>query len=142
MQQLTPDVQETIAKWAYYTINSWRLKIRELRIRSSGDFERSFTSHIMVAAGGDLEKVKFMFKFYGVFVDMGVGKGTKIGDVAENKLSRRLQGKQAGNRRRRKPWQNKVTAYNTHRLAEILQEQYGIKARVAIASNLPRVIGK
>lgn len=134
------DTQETVEQWARFVIADWRKKVQKLKIGKSGRAEASFASHVMVAANGDFQKVQFFFRYYLKFVDMGVGKGTAIGQVAENKTSRRLQGSMAGNRRRPKKWQNKVMAFSVLKLTEIMQQQYGLKALLAITAPLDKKV--
>lgn len=117
------NIRGTIDAWARYTVADWRKAILKQKIGDSGDLNRSFGYQLHIK-GIELIRIQFRFHYTGKFVDMGVGKGVKIGDVGELKISRRLQGKSNGNRRRRKPWLNKPFEYNKSRLAEIIARLY------------------
>ena len=123
-------------KWARITIKRWRKKIRQLRIGSSHELNKSFIKDVIGAANGDLIKIEFAFNYYGKFVDMGVGKGSKISQVKENRTSRRLEGRMLGNRRRPKKWYSKTFHAESMRLLEIMSEHYSNLGSVAITENI------
>ena len=127
---------EIADKWAKITIKRWRKKLRQYRIGNSKELYKSFTKNVIGAARGDLLKIEFAFHYYGKFVDMGVGKGTKIGDVKENRTARRLEGRMLGNRRRPKRWYSKTFHAESMRLYEIMGEHYSDLGSVAITENI------
>jgi hypothetical protein len=118
--------------WANITIKEWRTKIVAQKMNRSNQLWQSFITNVVSQADGDLVKIEFAFKYYGKFVDMGVGKGTKLGGVTENKTSRRVYGKMLGNRRRPKKWYSKTLQHEIYRLADVL----GIKYSKAVASEI------
>lgn len=122
--------------WAKITIRRWRKKIRTLKIGETNSLYDSFVRDVIGAANGDLIKIDFAFKYYGKFVDMGVGKGTKISGVKESKTSRRLEGRMLGNRRRAKKWYSKTFHAETMRLREILVEHYAEMGSLTIIENI------
>ncbi len=122
--------------WAKITIENWQKKLHKFRIGYSLDLENSFSKEIISSPQGELIKISFEFKYYGKFVDMGVGKGTKLGDVKENRTSRRLEGRILGNRRRPKKWYSKTFHAETARLAEIMAEEFAHAGVLNIVENI------
>lgn len=128
-----------VHEWAKYTIERWVGKITALKIGDSGALKASFQDFIESSANGDIERIKFMYLYYGAFVDMGVGKGQKIGETKEAALERRLLGTRKGGRRAKK-WYGKTLRAETLALASIMQQHYGIKATNHITETLPERI--
>jgi hypothetical protein len=128
--------QETATAWAEITVKDWLANIKKMKIGLTGDFERSFVSQVHTAANGDLSKISLAFMYYGTFVDMGVGRGTRLGDVQENKINRALTGRRGGNRRRPKKWN--TLERHVWKLGRILEEKYQIAGFNAILDELPR----
>jgi hypothetical protein len=122
--------------WAKITVKVWREKIVKLRIIDRSQLWQSFIHNVVSQTGGDVTKIEFAFLYYGKFVDMGVGKGVKIGDVKESATSRRLEGKMLGNRRKPKKWYSKTIAAEVKRLAEIMEYEYSHKAALTIVENV------
>ncbi len=102
--------------------------MRSQKIGGTLDLARSLNYEVMESAGGDVQKVKFFYNYYGMFVDMGVGKGTKIGSVKDYTISRRLEGKHGGNQRHAKKWYSKTMYAEVLKLGALMQQQYGKKA--------------
>lgn len=118
----------TLEKWAKYTVADWQRKQKELKMGDSMKLYQSFAYHVILAANGDFGKVKFLYQYYGMFSDMGVGKGVSLNEVKDLSSSRRLEGQLLGNRRRPKKWYTKPLAYQVKRLAEIMRDVYGEQA--------------
>ncbi len=125
--------------WARITIKVWRDKIVKLKAVDHSQLWQSFIYDVIAEAGGNVIKIEFAFLYYGKFIDMGVGKGVKIGDVKENANSRRLEGKMLGNRRRPKKWYSKPFAHEVARLSEIMEEEYGHLSALQIKENLENI---
>lgn len=109
---------EMAEKWAGYVIERWIRKIQSLDIGSTGELLKSLESQVTVDANGNPEKVTFLFLYYGIFVDMGVGRGVKFG--------------QSSDRRKRKPWYSSVFMKQVAVLGRKMAERYGYDA-----ANLP-----
>jgi len=122
--------------WAKITIKRWRKKLRAMRIGDTKELYRSFTKNVIGAANGDVMKIDFAFHYYGKFVDMGVGRGTSISGVKENRTARRLEGRMLGNRRRPKKWYSKTFYAESKRLVEIMGEHYSDLGSVTITENI------
>lgn len=127
----------TATAWAEVTIKEFRKRIKNKRIGSSGRLAREFAKHVESSAGGDVQKIKMSFMFYGMFVDMGVGKGTKINDVKENAIQRRLTGSR-GIKRRPKKWYSETMETEVFQLGRIMAEKYGVIAFNEIKEILPK----
>jgi hypothetical protein len=130
--------REIAIAWANITIKRWRKKIDRMKIgqHSSRELFRSFQYNVQASAGGDVQKIEFAFRFYGKFVDMGVGRGTKVGDQPMSYGMGRLSGKFLGMKRTPKKWYSKTLYSETQRLVEILQEEYGHRGQIIISENI------
>jgi hypothetical protein len=134
MESNTP-VLETVIAWADIVEKIWLDKITKLGISSTYMLEESFRHEVLSNAGNPTQ-VSFAFRFYGRFVDMGVGKGVPLSEVKEQAISRRLEGKNAFNSRRPKPWYGKTFHAERLKLAEILAKKYARKAALTIVENM------
>lgn len=130
------DLRVTLEAWADIVLELWQEKIDRLNIGVSWQLVDSLVQHIISEAGGNISMIEFAFKYYGKFVDMGVGNGVDLGSVGDLQTERRLVGKETGNRRRPKPWYNKTLYAQTQRLVEILAEKYARKGLLAIIENV------
>ena len=128
--------REIAEAWAKITIIKWKRKLASNRIGNTGTLLRSFKYNVLASAQGNVLKITLLFEYYGRFVDMGVGKGVKIGDVKESAASRKLSGKMLGNRRRPKKWYSKTFHAEVMKLSEIFAKEYGHRGVVAITENL------
>jgi hypothetical protein len=124
--------------WAKITIQLWKKNMSRMKIgqNSSGDLYRSFKFKVIAASGGNVDRIEFAFTYYGKFLDMGVGKGTKLGDRPISRGSRVLADKMLGTARKPKKWYSRTFYGEAHRLFEILQKEYGRKAQVVISENI------
>jgi len=133
---MVQDERQIADAWAKITIKRWQKKIQGLKIGESGELTRSFLFDVVASARGDVLKIDFAFKYYGKFVDMGVGKGTKLGDRPVSRGSRVLADKMLGQVRKPKKWYSRTFYGEAQRLFEILQKEYGRKAQVVISENI------
>ena len=138
MQTSQPKLSEReIAEaWAKITIIKWKRKLAINRIGDSGTLLKSFKYNVLASAQGNVLKISLLFEYYGRFVDMGVGKGIKIGDVKESITSRKIFGKMLGNRRRPKKWYSKTFHAEVMKLSEIFAKEYGHRGVIAITENV------
>lgn len=128
------------SRWARFLIERWVDNLHKLKIGATGELEKSFKSFVEVNAEGDLTKIEMAYAYYGLFVDMGVGKGTKNGDQGDNSDARRLMGKQRGNQRGPKKWVNRTTHGQVLKLGELLAANAGQKAGFIMVQTLPRTL--
>lgn len=123
--------------WADIVIKIWRQKMVRFAIgayknNQNSNGEHLFTSferHIMNATGGDQQKIDFLFKKYGIFVDMGVGRGTPIGNLGDVKT-----------KRKRKEWFSKVWYSEVMKLREYMAKQIGEAAANRIMFGLQTTV--
>lgn len=108
-----------VTAWAEIVIKRWVTKITRLKIVDTAELLRSFTSQVTNDAKGDPHKVAFTFLYYGIFSDMGVGRGVKYSEVGSSG-------------RKAKPWYSKQFIAEVHKLAELMAERYGERALDAI----------
>ena len=127
---------EACSWWAFYTIRIWEEKLLKFKIGKSGHLENSFSQVVKGSAQGENITIIFKFLYYGRFVDMGVGKGTTIADVGQNKTSRYLNGKMVGNRRIPKKWYSRTLMAESTTLKEILARDYAHKGVVRVLEEL------
>lgn len=119
-------------EWLKYALENWRNNIVKMKARDTSTLYNSFKEQVIEQAGGDRIKITIAYAWYGQMVDMGVGRGTRSGDVRDNADSRRLIGSTRGNRRKAKPWKSKKrdsVGYQAFRLSVLLAE---LDARMGI----------
>ncbi len=73
---------------------------------------RSFESHVELDANGDPQKIEFVYLYYGIFPDLGVGTGVTKEETPK------------GNRHP-KPWYNKVFWARLQYIRDYVGEKYG-----------------
>ena len=71
--------REMAERWADIVIERWIRKIQSLNIGSTGELLKSLEAQVAVDAKGDPQKITFLYLYYGIFTDMGVGKNVKLG---------------------------------------------------------------
>lgn len=113
----------TAEAWADIVIQRWERKIIAQHITETRELLNSFSHQIMVDAAGNPNLIQFAFKYYGKFVDMGVGNGVKVGFGGKSN-------------RKAKPWYSKTFAAQVHKLGQILADKYGRKATLVIIENI------
>ena len=128
--------REIAEAWAKITIIKWKKKLTSNKIGDTGNLLKSFKYNVLASAQGNVLKITLLFEYYGRFVDIGVGRGVKIGDVKESATSRRLSGKMLGNRRRPKKWYSKTFHAEVMKLSEIFAKEYGHRGVMAITENV------
>jgi hypothetical protein len=121
--------------WADIVIKTWRqkqiiLKVGAYRQKRQVKHEPlylSFQRHVTGMASGQNKTIEFLFNSYGIFVDMGVGKETSIGnsgDLADYATETTANGKKRL-KRKAKPWFNKVWFSEVMKLREHMAARMG-----------------
>lgn len=85
------DYKEMAERWAEIVIERWIRKIQSLNIGSTGELLKSLQAQVQVDANGNPAKITFLYLYYGIFTDMGVGRRVKLGQAGQ------------GNNRQKKP---------------------------------------
>lgn len=106
-----------LEQFAKIVIEKWEFNVVKNNLVSSGALLRSFQHTVSGEANGDGAIISFVFKYYLRMLEMGVGKGAPIGGET-----------------RRKKYQVFTKTFNaeTHRLAELLAEQYATLGALAV----------
>lgn len=110
------DYREMAERWADIVIERWIRKIQSLGIGSTGELLRSLQAHVAVDSQGNPAKITFLYLYYGIFTDMGVGRSVKLGQAGK------------GNRRTRKPWYSSTFLKEVNTLGRCMAERYGYDA--------------
>jgi hypothetical protein len=123
------ELQETLSKWSYITINELKLSMASKGMHL-GDLYRSFTRSISYGADGMPTKVTIGFLYHGKFVDMGVGNGQKMESIKSNRevwINMSKAAKKGKTRRAPKKWYSPTMYHEYQRAAEILAGKYSIE---------------
>lgn len=107
--------------------------ITKKRIGKTGNLKNNIHINIVNGADGP-EKVVLTFKHYGKFVDMGVGKGQKLGDVKGNQELAKAIGVKG---RKAKKWFSKTFYPEVNTLENLLIKHYGQSAENIIKQLIP-----
>jgi len=124
--------KQTAEAWLPIALQEIRARMQKLKVNDTGELLRSVKGTISEVAGGDSYKAEILYNYYGIFPDMGVGRGQSMGDAAANKL--------AGGSRKRKPW-SKAIAHQGHRFAELMGGSYARMTVEEVVKELPKVVG-
>jgi hypothetical protein len=119
------NISLTVEAWADIVIKNWQRKIVELNIGASGALFDSFSHDVISSANGIPERIDFAYKFYGRFVDMGVGSGVYIGNPGNVKTQRKA-----------KPWYSRVLYSEVLKLTELLAKKFSIIGSGIISENI------
>jgi hypothetical protein len=137
--------------WADIVIKIWRQKMAKYQIgmyrakRKTSSHESLFASferHLLNATGGNTVKIDFLFKAYGIFVDMGVGREVSRGNSGDLKEYATERGRNGSKdlKRKRKPWYSKVWYNQVVKLREYMAGQIGEAAANTILFGLQTTI--
>ena len=113
--------------WLRIAVNEIQNKLKKLRVQDTGELVRSIHLNIQELSGGDSIKAELLYNYYGIFPDMGVGKGHGRGDATVARLT--------GSGRKRKPWTREIAAQR-HRFIELMQLEYADEVTKAVADSL------
>jgi len=122
------DKKITADAWAGILIERWQKEIERLDIVDSRSLYNSFEKAVESSANGDVQRIELAYDFYGWFVDLGVGKGTKFGDAGDALLGSRA--------RQPRKWIGEILSKETFKLSEIMAKKYADEG-VAMISTLP-----
>lgn len=91
MAKINIPIDEKLRLWAEGVYRNIRANFETQRVfpfkpypdspESSGSLYNSLYFKVSNAAGGDTTKIDFFFNYYGLFVDLGVGRGQKYAQV-------------------------------------------------------------
>lgn len=112
---VTDDTRKDLEMFAKFTVERWINRMYKLKIRETGELIRSFENHVYLDANGDPQKIEFVYLYYGIFPDLGVGTGVTKEETPK------------GNRHP-KPWYNKVFWSRLQYIKDYAGEKYGMDA--------------
>ncbi len=110
-------------------------EIAKERLADSVEKHRVTDTHALMASidvAAATDQVHISYNYYGMFVDMGVGKGVKLGDVRFNAEQKRAG--IGGSRRKPKKWYSKTIFREVAKLGDILASHFGIMGAGAVLS--------
>ena len=116
-----------LEKFAQIVIEKWQTKITILGITDTRELLNSFTASVKRDANGKPELIKFVFNYYGKFLDMGVfGTGSRKKNTQQKYY------------RQKHPWYSSIFARQVRRLADLIAKQYGYESITTISENLKK----
>lgn len=118
----------TLEKWLEFTLSNLRDNLRKLKIQDTGHLLASVQGHLVAAAGGDVTKLSIAYAAYGMFVDMGVGRGMGAGIRKRDSDYQRVRderGQLHKYSRKARPWSSKEVGRQTRKLSILLSDYYG-----------------
>jgi hypothetical protein len=121
-----------IDDWARYTAERLLRSMLKKNVGSSGTLQASMLYMLKGVAGGDVSSVVHQFKYYGKFVDMGVGRGQKLGDVKGNADLYAIK----GSGRRPKKWFSPTYYAEVMELESLLLNKYGEQSTAMIKETI------
>lgn len=121
-----------LEQWANQLIENWQAEITKKKIRDKGVLAASFQKQVITSAGGNIQKIKFAYEWYGKMVKLGVGKGQSLDTVKDNRTLNQLSGKKG-----RKPKNWKDTPYKKATQALYAESFRRSRQQVREAVNLP-----
>lgn len=106
------DLNDTLAAWADIVLQKWRDKITEFHLYDSGELYQSLRYELLRNAGADIDKIEFVYKYYGMFHDRGTIHVPQ------------------------KEWRGRVFYAQVMRLKEILAEKYSDAVVNGVAASM------
>lgn len=124
-----PDQRTLVEDWGKFTLERFQKAIYKHQVGVSGELAKSFVFRVIEGSGGSVLAAEIKFRYYGRFVDMGVGKGVKVGDnkSSQGERAERLAQFNYLQPRRAKKIYSRPLAGQVKKLAELLEKYYGIR---------------
>ena len=141
MENKTPVTQQQLVNdWARIAVERFREAMKKENVHIGALFE-SFVYNVVAGSEGNVQLAQLRFKFYGRFVDMGVGRGFPIGSrrgIGSSKFLERRNAKGQLRRVGRKPKKiyARPLAGQVKRLNELLADNFKITAITALENSL------
>jgi hypothetical protein len=136
MDAVKPQI-EVVEEWAKILDERLKKKLSKFKISYSDSLRNSIRTDIIKAVGGQVDRVNLLYNYYGAFVDMGVGRGQRIGDVKETGKMLRIVG---GKGRKPKKWYSVTIAAECNTLADLMMKYYADKSKTVLFRELPTKI--
>jgi hypothetical protein len=129
----------TLEAFAKYAVEDWKKAqtkaVYRGKVPKSGrtSYLKNNWTHSIIDLATGSATLRFSYPMYGLFVDIGVGKGS---NYTAQQYSRSRYGRKMGDGEARRPkrWKNKTKAFTQKRIGEVLTKRYG-KNFVQFAKN-------
>lgn len=122
-------MKETAEAWLSVAIKEIKAKIKKLRIGKTQELYNSIEGNVKPHGPG--YRAELYYRYYGIFPDMGVGRGVPQDEV-------RLQ-KQLGGTRKPKRWTKEI-AHQSHRFGEVLGKRMADQTIENVSKSLNKKI--
>ncbi len=122
------NIQNTVESWAEITVREFQAKLNALNVGVTGALYESL-QHQVIGSEENIERVRFTYNSYGIFVNFGVGREISQGNTGD--VGREV-------RRQRKPWFSPVIFRESHILSRLMAERYGMKAAAIIIETIKK----
>jgi len=119
----------TALKWRDIAVEQIKKSLSKHKVHDTYALIRSVQMYIQ-ATGADSYKATLLYNYYGIFPDMGVGKGVSFGETSVAKLS--------GSRRKRKNWTKEI-AHQRHRFGEVMASRLADSAVEKVSTSIREV---
>lgn len=123
------NMKETVDAWAEIVLRIWEEQIKDYDAIYSWQLIDSLQQHVHFHSNGNPERIDFFYKYYGKFVDMGVGSGVTLSNQDALLALEQTE-------RKRKPWFSETFYYQVRVLGEIMAKKYAHKAAISIVANI------
>jgi len=124
-----PNIKVNAENWATIVLQQWETKINALEIGYSEQLIDSLLMEVKMISPDVLSSIEFTFKYYGKFVDMGVGKGVKLSDIGKGGTDKKFK-------RKAKKWYSPIFFRNLNTLRRYLGEHYARQGAFIIRENI------
>jgi hypothetical protein len=125
-------------KFARELVKQFRENLDKTNAVGSGKLKNEIEYKLHYGSDRLVHRITLTHPTYGMFVDMGVGRGVKLQDIGYQRIGKSLLGKKIGERRAKR-WYLKKIFGQTIRLAEYVQNTRGNYYTVQIKDYLDQV---
>lgn len=124
-------------KWLEVLSKRFEKKQIKLKIGETLKLRKSLIKfgNLLLNSNGDPAKIEIAFEWYGRMVDMGVGRGTSLDGVGEDRRVRQ-KSEALKNSRKPKKWYSVTMAAELHTLSKLMAENFGIQTLQMVESNM------
>jgi len=120
-----PSPTTNLDEFARILIEKWQTQITIQGISDTRALLNSFIATVYRNSAGNPDRIKFVFNYYGKFLDMGVfGTGSRSKNTQQKHF------------RAKRPWYSSTFAKQVRRLANLMAKQYGYESVTSIAESV------
>lgn len=134
MDRVIPDIIYKINERAYYdrfarkVIDHFANNLDRTNVGPGSDsvydLKKSMRYSLFFDGNRRISRIRIEYSFYGLFIDLGVGRGVPLEDIGYQKIGRSLLGRKVKGRRAKR-WYLKTIYGQTIRLMTIVSAQRG-----------------